>query len=125
MMQGVEQAIQTSRRLKALGIQLAMDDFGTRYSSLSYLKRFPIDRLKIDGSFVANITSDSRDTAVVLAVVAMAHNLNLQVIAEGVETEAQRVFLKEHDCDEIQEVLISRAAPSRIWKADQGLRAPA
>jgi EAL domain-containing protein (putative c-di-GMP-specific phosphodiesterase class I) len=90
-----------------------MDDFGTGYSSLSYLKRFPIDRLKIDGSFVSNITADSRDTAVVLAVVAMAHNLNLQVIAEGVETETQRVFLKEHDCDEIQGFLISRAAPSQ------------
>ncbi len=113
VMADVEGAIETLQRLKALGVRLAIDDFGTGYSSLSYLKRFPIDRLKIDRSFVTHIASDPNDAAVALAVVAMAHSLKLSVTAEGVETEAQEMFLRERRCDEVQGYYISRPISSR------------
>ncbi len=94
--------------LKEIGIDLAIDDFGTGYSSLSVLKRFPIDRLKIDQSFICNITSDSNDAAITMAVIAMADRMGLQVTAEGVETAEQLTFLRTEGCKEIQGFFFSK-----------------
>lgn len=102
MMNDVEHAVGILRRLKALGVHLSIDDFGTGYSSLAYLKRFPIDVLKIDQSFVRDITDDPDDAAIVQSIISLAHSLRLKVIAEGVETEAQLEFLREHGCDFMQ-----------------------
>jgi EAL domain-containing protein (putative c-di-GMP-specific phosphodiesterase class I) len=88
--------------LKAMGVRLALDDFGTGYSSLSFLKRFPIDTLKIDHSFVRDLATDSEDASIVSAVVDMGRNLHMQVVAEGVETFEQCTFLKRHQCPEAQ-----------------------
>ena len=79
-----------------------MDDFGTGYSSLAYLKRFPLDALKIDRAFISNVTTDSGDATIALAIINLAHSLKLTVVAEGVETEEQLNFLREHVCDEMQ-----------------------
>jgi EAL domain-containing protein (putative c-di-GMP-specific phosphodiesterase class I) len=101
-MKDVEGAMTIMKELKGLGIQLAMDDFGTGYSSLSYLKRFPFDKLKIDLSFVRDMMIDPESAAIARTIIAMAHNLNLRAIAEGVETEEQVKYLRMHGCDEIQ-----------------------
>jgi EAL domain-containing protein (putative c-di-GMP-specific phosphodiesterase class I) len=93
--------------LKKLGIRISLDDFGTGHSSLSYLKRFPIDTLKIDQSFVHDITTDPDTAAIVTAIIAMAHSLRLKVIAEGVEYPAQANFLREHGCDQLQGFLMT------------------
>lgn len=97
-MENAEVTIVTLRELTEIGVQLAIDDFGTGYSSLSYLKRFSIDDLKIDRSFVMNITTDLDDAAIATTVITLAHSLKLQVIAEGVETEEQLTFLGSHQC---------------------------
>jgi diguanylate cyclase (GGDEF)-like protein/PAS domain S-box-containing protein len=95
-------------RLKRMGLTLSIDDFGTGYSSLAYLKRFPLDALKIDRTFVRDLTTDSDDGEIALAIISLAHNLKLKVVAEGVETEAQLNFLRSHGCDEMQGYLFAR-----------------
>jgi diguanylate cyclase (GGDEF)-like protein/PAS domain S-box-containing protein len=97
-----KRAVRVLQQLKDMGIRVAIDDFGTGYSSLGYLKRFPIDSVKIDRSFILDIPHDNDDVAITRAVIAMAHSLRLKVIAEGVETEEQYQFLRNHDCDEMQ-----------------------
>ncbi|HZN26195.1 MAG TPA: EAL domain-containing protein, partial [Burkholderiales bacterium] len=104
-------AVALLNELKEMGIRFAIDDFGTGYSSLAYLKRFPIDCLKIDRSFVVDIPRDAGNTAITHAIVAMAHSLGLKVIAEGVETLEQLAFLREHGCDEVQGYYFSEAVP--------------
>lgn len=108
IMRNAERSISLLHEIRDDGLVLSVDDFGTGYSSLSYLKRFPIDALKIDRSFIKDIEHDSDDAAITCAIIAMAHNLNLKVIAEGVETEAQLKLLKEHQCDEGQGFLFGR-----------------
>ena len=108
VMQNMDRVTTILNELKALGTTLSMDDFGTGYSSLSYLKRFPFDKLKIDQSFVRDMTSDPDSAAIAKAIIAMAHNLRLKVIAEGVETAGQLNYLRMHNCDEIQGYLFSK-----------------
>ena len=112
VMQHVERAIATLEELRQIGIHIAIDDFGTGYSSLAVLKRFPIDCLKVDRSFVRDIPEDVDDMAITRAVILLAHSLDLSVVAEGVETEAQREFLVDCGCDEMQGFLFSRPLPA-------------
>jgi len=114
IMKDVAGSIETLTILKTMGIHLAIDDFGTGYSSLSYLKSFPIDHLKIDQSFVRDITTDANDAAISQAIIAMAHSMKLYVTAEGVETEAQAEFLKSNGCDEMQGFHYCRPAPHEV-----------
>ncbi|MFL9927109.1 EAL domain-containing protein [Herbaspirillum lusitanum] len=111
MMTDVEHAIGILRELKTLGVNLSIDDFGTGYSSLAYLKRFPIDVLKIDKSFVRDITSDADDAAITASIISLARHLKLKVIAEGVETDEQLDYLRHYGCDEIQGYLFSPPVP--------------
>src|SRR5438874_127358 len=105
------QAVSTLRRLKALGVRIAMDDFGTGYSSLSYLQSVPIDKIKIDQTFISNLDSNPQSAAIVRAVIGLARGLDLPIIAEGVETSNQLAFLSREACDEVQ--VISSAARTR------------
>jgi diguanylate cyclase (GGDEF)-like protein/PAS domain S-box-containing protein len=108
MMGNTEKVLRILSELKEMKVQLAVDDFGTGYSSLGYLRRFPIDRLKIDRSFIDDVPASQHDSTIAKAIVSLAHNLGLQVIAEGVETHAQLDFLAQNGCDEIQGYLLSR-----------------
>ncbi|MFI8381148.1 EAL domain-containing protein [Pseudomonas sp. NPDC079086] len=112
LLDNVESVISTFQQLRELGVKLAIDDFGTGYSSLSYLKRFPVDYVKIDQTFIRDLTPGSEDAAITRAIIAMAHSLELKVVAEGVETQAQMDFLKTQRCDEIQGYLISKPVPA-------------
>ena len=110
-MEHVKETIETLHALRNMGVQLSIDDFGTGYSSMAYLKRFPINKLKIDQSFVRDLATDPDDAAIVSATLAMGHNLNLTVNAEGVESQQQLAFLKAHGCDEIQGDYFCRPVP--------------
>ena len=106
-MEEPQAASEVLAKLQALGVHIAIDDFGSGYSSLSYLKHFRIDRLKIDQSFVRDLSIDPDDAAISKAIIALAHSLELQVVAEGVETEQQLAFLRAHGCDIVQGHLYS------------------
>ncbi|MBC7542824.1 MAG: EAL domain-containing protein, partial [Candidatus Sericytochromatia bacterium] len=112
VMRDVQKAISTLKTWSALGVRVAMDDFGTGYSSLGYLKDLPFNTLKIDQCFIRNVSEIPENAAIVAAVIQLAHDLNLTVIAEGVETLDELRFLKAHNCDEIQGYLISRPVPA-------------
>ncbi len=111
IMRDTAQSVAKMRQLEAMGITLAIDDFGTGYSSLAALKSFPISRLKIDQSFVRDLVSNPDDQAITCAIISLSHQLDMRVIAEGVETEQQRSFLQQHGCDEMQGYLFSRPVP--------------
>ncbi len=112
IMQDVNSAIATMSKLQSLGIKIAIDDFGTGYSSLIYLKNLPINTLKIDRYFIHNVANDPQKSAITKALIQMGHNLNLNVIAEGVETEAELAFLRQHNCNSMQGFLFSRPLPA-------------
>jgi diguanylate cyclase (GGDEF)-like protein/PAS domain S-box-containing protein len=113
IIENVEESVSKLHQLKQLGVSVAIDDFGTGYSSLSYLKQLPVDRLKIDRSFVKDTPDDIDDCAIVRTVISMSHNLGLSVIAEGVETQRQLDFLRAQHCDEIQGYLLSVPLPAQ------------
>ena len=117
LMEQVEQSIDTMCALKALGARLSIDDFGTGYSSLAYLKRFPIDKLKIDQSFVRGIGLERSDGEIITTIIAMARALGLQVLAEGVETAEQQAFLQQHGCQYYQGYLFCRPQPAPALEA--------
>jgi len=121
LIDGAEQVLATIRRLQALGVRLAIDDFGTGYSSLAYLKRFAVDKLKIDQSFVRDIVTDQDDAAIVRAVIQMARSLNLHVLAEGVETAAVAAELDAMDCDMVQGYHFGRPVPAADFRRLIGL----
>ncbi|MEJ2199988.1 MAG: EAL domain-containing protein, partial [Desulfuromonadaceae bacterium] len=112
LMRNLEQTVDQLLRLMSFGVKFSIDDFGTGYSSLNYLKRFPLHALKIDRSFVKDIGEDSDDTSIVSAVISLAHNLNLEVVAEGVETQLQMDFLRSQHCDRFQGFIKSRPLPA-------------
>ena len=116
IMKDPEQAIEKLHELKLMGIKVAVDDFGTGYSSLNYLKRFPIDTLKIDKSFVADVCKDPHDTAIVRAIINLGHALDVTVIAEGVETKEQLQYLSALECDAVQGFLFSKALSAKAFE---------
>lgn len=107
LMKNADETVETLNSLKRMGLKLSIDDFGTGYSSLSYLQRFPLDMLKIDRSFVSDVTTNRNNAAIVSAIIALACSLSLDVLAEGVETEEQRNFLQAHRCSFMQGYLFS------------------
>ncbi|MEE4102906.1 EAL domain-containing protein [Pseudomonas viridiflava] len=111
LMENTSHTITTLQTLKNMGVRISIDDFGTGYSSLAYLRRFPIDKLKIDIAFIREVTSNPQDAAIARAIIELAHSLDLKVIAEGVETPEQRAFLTENHCDQIQGYLVSKPLP--------------
>ena len=115
LMESLDHAVEVLKQIKALGIAIIIDDFGTGYSSLNYLKRMPLDMLKIDKSFISDIPNNQDDMEIAAAVIAMAHKLNLKVVAEGVETEAQWNFLKNNQCDIAQGYLMGRPMTAEVF----------
>ncbi|HEX7642173.1 MAG TPA: EAL domain-containing protein [Burkholderiaceae bacterium] len=112
VMANPDEAAEYLHALRKMGMRLSLDDFGTGYSSLAYLKRFPFNFVKIDRAFVSEVTRNPGDAAIAAAIIAMAHSLNLRVVAEGVETEGQLLFLRQRGCDEMQGFLFSRPVPA-------------
>ena len=120
LMSDAEEAVQMLRELKRLGVGLSVDDFGTGYSSLAYLKRFPLDTIKIDRGFIRDAISDPDDATLTLTIINLAHSLKVRVVAEGVETQGQLKFLREHGCDEMQGYLFAR--PLEVTDCTRALR---
>lgn len=116
MSMDIERSLGILQDLKKLGVQISVDDFGTGYSSLNYLRQLPIDRVKIDKSFINDMTIDETDEAIVATIINMGHNLKLSVIAEGVETEEQLKYLQKYDCDEIQGYYYSKPIPAKDFE---------
>ena len=112
LMQNPEESAEMLHALRRLGVKVVVDDFGTGYSSLSYLTRFPIDKIKIDRSFVRDLATDAADAAIINAIIAMAHSLDIRVVAEGVETEQQQEYLRLRGCDQAQGFRYGRAVPA-------------
>ncbi|HEX9342530.1 MAG TPA: EAL domain-containing protein [Actinomycetota bacterium] len=123
LMEDAESTVTALRDLKALGVSLAVDDFGTGYSSLTYLKRFPVDELKVDRSFVAGLLADPEDAAIVAAVVNLAHTLGLKAVAEGVESAGQLTRLRDLGCDLGQGYYFGRPMPAESMATRLGLGA--
>lgn len=117
LMDRSKETLNKLEKLSNLGITISVDDFGTGYSSMSYLKRYPIDTLKIDQSFISDLPDDANDAAITLAIIAMGKSLGMTIIAEGVETEAQLAFLKTHECNRVQGYLLGH--PMSAEKAEQ------
>jgi EAL domain-containing protein (putative c-di-GMP-specific phosphodiesterase class I) len=115
IMDDPDKAIQTLIQLRERGFSIAVDDFGTGYSSLGYLKRFPIDKLKIDRTFVRDLETDPDDAVIISAIIAMSHSLGIKVLAEGVETEAQLAYLNQAGCEEIQGYLTGKPMPETAF----------
>ncbi|MGG2396722.1 putative bifunctional diguanylate cyclase/phosphodiesterase [Pseudomonas sp. SH1-B] len=111
LLSNINRAISLLESIRALGVSLSIDDFGTGYSSLAYLRRLPLDTLKIDRSFIQDVVNSSQDREIVHAIIAMAHALHLKVVAEGVETQEQLAFLQQRDCDQVQGYLFSKPLP--------------
>jgi EAL domain-containing protein (putative c-di-GMP-specific phosphodiesterase class I) len=112
-----ERSIGILRRLSELGVRISVDDFGTGYSSLSYLRRLPLDKLKIDSAFIREVATSRDDAAIVRAIVSLAHNLHLKVIAEGVETPDQLGFLRDLGCEQYQGYHYSAPVPNNVFVA--------
>jgi EAL domain-containing protein (putative c-di-GMP-specific phosphodiesterase class I) len=113
VMRNVSRAIRVLDAIQSRGIRLAIDDFGTGHSSMSLMKQFPIDTIKIDRSFVRDLAEDSEDQAIAQAIISMGKALGMTVVAEGVETVEQQKFLREHGCDEMQGFIVSKPVPPR------------
>ena len=117
VMHDAEQSIEILRELSILGVRISVDDFGTGYSSLAYLRRLPLDKLKIDRTFIREIATSRDDAAIVRAIVSLAHNLRIKVIAEGVETPDQLAYLREAGCDQYQGYHYSAPIPNDVFVA--------
>ena len=123
VMNDTDHAIEAMRRLRDLGCSLSLDDFGTGYSSLAYLKRFPLNSVKIDGSFVMDIPEDRNDVEIASAIIAMAHKLGMATVAEGVETQEQQDFLTGQGCEFLQGYHIAMPTDIKLLVADGRRRA--
>jgi EAL domain-containing protein (putative c-di-GMP-specific phosphodiesterase class I) len=108
------------RRLKALGVRIAMDDFGSGYSSLTYLQAFPFDKIKIDRTFVLNLGRNAQSAAIIRAMIGLGHGLDISIVAEGVETEDQLTFLAHENCDQVQGYFLGKPAPISHYAAIVG-----
>ncbi|MEW8206475.1 MAG: EAL domain-containing protein, partial [Candidatus Thiodiazotropha taylori] len=117
LMRNVNETIATLNEFKMMGINISVDDFGTGYSSLSYLKRFPLNSLKIDRSFIRDIPENADDVTITSAIIAMAHQLNLGVVAEGVESQRQLDFLHQQGCEMAQGYFFSKPLPAEEFEA--------
>jgi EAL domain-containing protein (putative c-di-GMP-specific phosphodiesterase class I) len=123
-MNDVKQSIASLQAIRALGVSIAIDDFGTGFSSLGYLSKLPVDTLKIDRSFVIDLSSGPQGLALVSTIVSLAHSLKLNVVAEGVETEEQSGLLRLLNCDEMRGFLFSKPVPVRIFETRSLARTP-